>query len=96
MSADPVYLARLARYRAHLERQQRLGFATKAKLQALAVTEAKARNGELVMSTNQPPQGEAGWCTSHIWPRYGPGVGPGAMITGTGLYAPGLLPERLP
>jgi hypothetical protein len=48
MSADPVYMARLARYRQRLERQGRLGFAVKTKLQALAVTEAKPRNGELV------------------------------------------------
>ena len=46
---DTAWLARLARHRAHLERRHRLGFANaKAKLKALAVTEMRAHNGELV------------------------------------------------
>ena len=40
--SDPVFMVRLARYRAHLERQGRLGFPVKTKLQALAIKEVKA------------------------------------------------------
>ena len=46
-------MARLARARQHLERQQRLGYPdAKRKLKMLAVTEARARDGELT----EPPK----------------------------------------